>query len=419
MTHRPYTVVLIDLPVTLKKMFACYILRKHGVLDPNVILKFKWISKRKLSHHFFVEDTIFIFNEETTYKKAGEIIASSVPSEGLHALVQLCTSEEATKNPEIHKVLRTIGSEVDPTHVFNTLCQAFDLCIKEKKCTFQILIDALSKLIMRQNPPGNKRMYAVPRVPLSELPSPGQAQTPEKYILFDEAEIYRFRNTSYIIAVLGDPGAGKSTIAASLYIAMVLQRISLENAIGMEHFGFTVSIVSADRGTPVVSSILDSSVDDVPWKMMKKTPWNNSMVQDALHEIAEQKTRSHIILVDMPGKIDNKIHSLCAACDGAILVYDYTKKEQSDDPLSEWRKLASSLDITVLAELEKHPPETTMPSHISDFEESKIRVKGVIDLCYRVSQPWDPVISFLAPLFLFKSIPHALRDRTLIARAPA
>lgn len=137
--------------------------------------------------------------------------------------------------------------------------------------------------------------------------------------------VFTLSNHHISILIGGDPGRGKSTLAANLVTAMEKRIRDLKitlNRVSPEAFP-TIGLCSLDAATPVATGILRGDARPAG----EKQPWTSQVVIDALAKQTTALERRNIVISDLPGRITAFTESLTGLGDYGIAIVDDWNEE--------------------------------------------------------------------------------------------
>lgn len=340
-------------------------------------------------------------------------------------------------NPEIffktEEVLRKMSLEKDARFVVEYFRVALNKFLADKNGDLSngIPLKMPNRLVIRQPVmvDTNARFYPVPQdfSHIDSIDDESKLETPKldekpKLIELSESNIKALNGKVFVLLIIGPPRSGKSTVAVSLSFAMgVCARSFMNSSTWRRERVINTPFYNADLGTPVSPLIINAEISNI--LHLPKHKWTVGMAWQAVECIEKHKrnvreNEAKILVVDMPGggkhgDITDVIKIISSVGDGGILIHN---SGVSDNTVANWRALMRDLGIPLYAKLESYLVKDagTMSVMTKDVDERRVLVEGRLSLIPRTFQPWDPVISFLAPYLMFRAIPQTMRDRYVL-----
>lgn len=219
--------------------------------------------------------------------------------------------------------------------------------------------------------------------------------------------IFTLSNHQTSILIGGDPGRGKSTLAANLVKAMRERVVGLRNQIphlSSQTFP-SIGISSLDVATPVAEGIIKGESKPAG----KKQLWTPELVIEALagQELALQ--RRDIVISDLPGKITSYTESLTGFGNYGIIIVD-----DWDDEMPRWEEFFRKTQCPVIARIKcRREEDDRFRSVVTTWHPGE-SVSGRIFRPSRKIREGDECIERVADLLLLDILPAQILARKLV-----
>ncbi len=211
-----------------------------------------------------------------------------------------------------------------------------------------------------------------------------------------EAPIFQLCGQHILIAIGGESGAGKSTMAASLLVAMrnvIKMYQSRDDTWAKLDLG--VEMVSLDEATPVADSILRSSAQNRGRLKAIKRDWTLELAESVVQNCKNKLESANIVLADMPGKITDITELISAQISfGGIITRDWTGEGRK------WRNHFEAINAPLVFQVKSGRQQSLVTTY--DYGEQLL---GRIFLPNRTVRAWDPFTVALAQLLLIDILP--------------
>jgi len=222
--------------------------------------------------------------------------------------------------------------------------------------------------------------------------------------IFQEGHILHLVGQHIVMCIVGPPNSGKSTVAATLEVVADCLVRSLKSRTAWEHLQLSVKALDADLGTPTVGAISEGRGKDGDALQAAKKPWTLELGQQALSGVIREKATTNVIIIDVPGRIDEISELILGAADcGIILTHDWALK-------SAWSKFLGKMGVELLAQARTWRKPVELGSTVRVFDRGEI-LTGRITGLQRAVWSWDPFIKFLASALLYDFFPKIVVER--------
>lgn len=216
-----------------------------------------------------------------------------------------------------------------------------------------------------------------------------------------------------VLYIAGDPGIGKSTLAASMYIWLAEMKLrELQSIWRLTRQPLDVATDSFDRATPTLPEILrNEKLDDedaagqnhAKLRALKR-PWDIDLVRE-IHGHMEQYSQKQLIIADLPGRATEITESLLGLPGYALIM-----NKGGRESVTHWRTLFGKMGIDVVADL-------TTGQHgslLSKYNPGEY-VAGSTGIFRRVAKPGDACVQHISQLLFWDVIPFRIAKRWKIS----
>ncbi|MDB5258963.1 MAG: hypothetical protein JWO73_171 [Candidatus Taylorbacteria bacterium] len=227
--------------------------------------------------------------------------------------------------------------------------------------------------------------------------------------VIEEDGIFRYSGDETTVLLVGNPGVGKSTIAATLTKETLnnIASVGSRSAPEWSSLDVSCSLGTLDGATPVADSVLnvtaESEHEDADRRIPKarmdalKRPWSNGLAAEVVDSISAIASKSNIVFADVPGKIDDLTKLISVhATHGVIL----SRGDKWTEDNRMWGDYLREIGIPVVARIKI----TTGPSMMIRLD----RGSGIIGRLHQPSRlmiGWDPFMRIFTEFLMFDVLP--------------
>ena len=205
------------------------------------------------------------------------------------------------------------------------------------------------------------------------------------------------------IAICGDPGVGKSSVAAGLVPEMQVALASLCSRNAWKRFGFPVTLLDLDYGSQTSEAILSGRGHDGDYLASLKTQWTPELAHEAQVKFASTIERNCLTVADTPGLRTDVLRTILVPAHFVILVYN--RSEQ----LQPWFDFFSELRTPRIATVRTGSSAGTVESLLRSQHVHS--VYGSVQAADRLPRSYDGFIRYLAAVLLFGILPGKVTNR--------
>ncbi|MBI2052329.1 MAG: hypothetical protein HYT38_01445 [Candidatus Sungbacteria bacterium] len=180
---------------------------------------------------------------------------------------------------------------------------------------------------------------------------------------------------------------------------------SLKSRALFRGFEVNVECVNVDLATPTVAAIGQAQGKDRQALNMAKRPWTVELALEALNEFLVAKSRSSLVIADLPGGRVDQITEITGVLGdvGIIITRDWNR-------MAEWEEFYGRMGIVLVAQSRSRLLDEGLESVVTRYHKGKIIAGRVIGLD-RVVRSWDSFVSCVAKVLLFDLIPEFIESR--------
>lgn len=225
-------------------------------------------------------------------------------------------------------------------------------------------------------------------------------------IVLGQSMPFHLMGEDVTILIGGSAGAGKSTLAASLFEEFDDELESLKSWPGnWSQLGLAAQLVSLDAATEVAESIREKIGQDRSLAEARKRPWTVELAREAVVRAEKIRTSgANLIVSDLPGKITNITQLLSVRATFGLIIGPANQTEW-DVVKDEWTHYFESIGVPVIGLIKS----TKGPSMLSLFKKHR-RVVGRVNNLARLVTGGDAFIIQSAKLLLFDIMPGYMID---------
>lgn len=239
--------------------------------------------------------------------------------------------------------------------------------------------------------------------------SPGKKETIKDVVLnFYPERIRRLLSMKLVILVGGSPNSGKSTLSASLWLAIQAKIQECEQCGILTPGQLMTDICDLDLVSPTSGFIVKG---EAPPIRPVKTEWTPELAVKAVEQLEEKTSTNHLLVVDLPGgtpdHITASIFGASKQINLSIMVDNFSRVSAKH-----WRNfLLDSSQTQYLVAVHSRLKESGHHSGIRRWNsysrgDSRNFLVGQIADLSRKPNPNDPLIQFIANWLLFDYLPN-------------
>ncbi|MDP2933830.1 MAG: hypothetical protein Q8N81_06930 [bacterium] len=408
----PYSVILVPFPIDAMALFGYFILDRLGLVDERTHYRYHWRPHSEFLSGGLSHPNIFWLCGSDLCQRLEGLLSQLPPIERVARLGILRFCEQSNiRNKLGWNDFLSYYSHVwqDPKVSLRWARSCFGWCLDHGQNSpggfcyppGEILPNVNRPLYFGKLP-GDCAFETVPTF-RSDKPTEMEVVHFERQV-FREGNILHLVGQHIVMCVVGPPNSGKSTVAATLEVVGDCLIKSLASRTAWESLQLSIRALNADLGTPTVEAISEGRGKNGDALRAAKKPWSLELGQEAVSGVIKEKTKANIIIVDIPGRIDEISELILSAADcGIILTHDWALK-------ASWSKLLGKMGVELLAQARTWRKPVELGSTVRVFDRGEI-LTGRITGLQRTVWSWDPFIKFLASALLYDFFPNIMKER--------
>ncbi len=431
----PYRICLIPCPITFPVVVLYFIYKLHGLIDHDTLVKYHpYIGSEVAKAPFDKRSLILVANDDVindfTKEKIEKILFRlGSPFAKNLSFTKICrflqsfatNTAKAKQRSDImawYKVF--VDPYLPPKEILEATNSAVWQMCRENRDPFAD--DQLPELRVSY-PYAQPNSSRPPDTIHTEIPlfseSDMEKELPVEWqsVQFREGNIYELAGRQIIIVVAGPPHSGKSTLAATLTIAMRDMIKSLCSRSGFSDLNLSVACADVDFSSPTSCHILERS----PFSI--RGQWNEETAVKAFWALASFK--ENIVIADLPGGLADEVSGgpifdyimeilVSIGHVSVFITKDAREEWKVRTPL--WTEFLKKTGAYQLARIHSRPVGDPLQSAVTNLHNSEDFISGRITGPRHVAMTWDPFATFLSQFLLFDALPKFFRKQASKSR---
>lgn len=412
--------LLVPFPLDPLRAFGYFLYRKFKVVSPNTYIRYSKATLETGWKRTLGDGAVICLPPAGLYEHLDDLIydhAYHTEAWIVDRLLTFCNSSNSRSGQKLRNwIIKLSLASDNPKTILENIRRFFEECVERRIDLWCKKFDVDELLAQWRFISGEKqsRTISVPpdtcflSLPVlkkysSADPAIGAVVKQTAPFSLREGNAWMLTEAHLSIGVGGPPGSGKSTLAKSLATQMDYIVRSLQTRPHWKGFQLQIRCIDLDKATPTSDIIGFEKQDPAVFKSLKR-PWSMSLATEALENFRDGKSRTNVVIGDLPGQITAITEMVGALADMAIIITNDKSK------ISEWRDFFQMMGIQQVGEARSRLPEEGKQSLITTYYRGDFIAGDVVGL-NRVDQSYDSFIFWLAEILLFDILPTFISTR--------